>query len=139
MSEYRKPIPVPSQESLPYWNGLREGKLLMPHCEECGRYWFPPSLYCPHCSSARWSWAETSGRGRIYSYVVYHRVYDPAFAQDVPYAVAVIELEEGPRLYSNVVGVPPDQLACEMPVEVVYEPITEEITLAKFRPVAARG
>jgi len=69
--------------------------------------------------------------------VVYHRVYNPAFAQDVPYAVAVIELEEGPRMYSNVIGVPPEQLVCDMPVEVAYEPITDEITLPKFKPIAA--
>jgi uncharacterized OB-fold protein len=69
--------------------------------------------------------------------VVYHRVYHPAFAQDVAYAVAVIELDEGPRKSSNVIGMPPDQLTCDMAVEVVYEPITNEITLPKFRPVAA--
>src|SRR6202163_1906466 len=110
MSEYKKPIPVPSLESQPYWDGLREQKLMMPRCD-----------------SANWSWTKTSGRGRIFSYVVYHRVYHSAFAQEVPYAVAVIELDEGPRMYSNVIGVPPDQLSCDMKVEVAYEPITDAI------------
>ena len=137
MSDYRKPIPVPSAESLPYWDGLRQNKLMIPHCQECGRHWFPPSLLCPSCNSATWSWKQASGRGRIFSYVVYHRVYHTAFADDVPYAVAVIELEEGPRMYSNVVGIPPDKLACDMRVEVVYEPITDTVTLPKFRPVAS--
>ena len=137
MSEYRKPIPVPSSESQPYWSGLHERKLLMPHCNDCGKYWFPPSLLCPRCNSGNWSWTETSGHGRIYSFVIYHRVYDPSFAQDVPYAVAIIELDEGPRMYGNVVGVPPDQLVCDMRVEIVYEKITEEITLPKFKPVTA--
>jgi hypothetical protein len=78
-----------------------------------------------------------SGRGRIFSYVVYHRVYHPAFAQEVPYAVAVIELDEGPRMISNVIGIAPDKLSCDMKVEVAYQPITDTITLPKFKPVAA--
>jgi len=81
--------------------------------------------------------SATSGRGRIFSYVVYHRVYHPAFAQEVPYAVAVIELDEGPRMISNVIGIAPDKLSCDMKVEVAYQPITDTITLPKFKPVAA--
>ena len=137
MSEYTKPVPVPSKESQPYWDGLRDGKLLMPRCDACKRYWFPPSLLCPHCNCETWAWTETKGRGRIFSYVVYHRVYHSAFAQDVPYAVAVIELDEGPRMYSNVIGIAPDKLVCDMKVEIVYERITDAITLPKFKPVAA--
>ena len=136
MSDYRKPIPVPSDESRPYWAGIREHRLLMPKCEACDKRWFPPSLHCPHCGSAKWNWEQVSGRGKIFSYVVYHRVYHPGFADEVPYAVAVIELEEGPRMLSNVVGLPPDDLRCEMPVEIVYDDITEQATIPKFRPVA---
>jgi uncharacterized OB-fold protein len=110
--EYKKPVPAPSLESQPYWDGLREQKLMMP-------------------------WTQTAGHGRIFSYVVYHRVYHPAFAQEVPYAVAVIELDEGPRMISNVIGIAPDKLVCDMKVEVAYEPITEAITLPKFKPAAA--
>ena len=136
-TEYKKPIPVPSKESQPYWDGLRDGKLLMQHCSSCKGYWFPPSLLCPHCNAATWAWTETKGRGRIFSYVVYHRVYHQAFAGDLPYAVAVIELDEGPRMYSNVIGIAPDKLVCDMKVEVVYERITDTITLPKFKAVAA--
>ena len=92
---------------------------------------------CPHCNSAKWTWTATSGRGRIFSYVVYHRVYHPGFADEVPYAVAVIELDEGPRMISNVIGIAPEKLACDMRVEVAYQPITETITLPKFKPVRA--
>ena len=74
---------------------------MMPRCDDCKRYWFPPSLLCPRCNSANWTWTKTSGRGRVFSYVVYHRVYHPAFAQEVPYAVAVVELDEGPRMYQQ--------------------------------------
>jgi hypothetical protein len=137
MADYNKPIPVPSTESQPYWDGLREHKLLMPRCDSCDCYWFPPSLHCPRCGSAKWTWTPTSGRGRIFSYVVYHRVYHPGFADEVPYAVAVIELDEGPRMISNVVGIPPDKLVCDMKVEVVYHPITPGITLPRFKPISA--
>jgi uncharacterized protein len=136
MPEYNKPIPVPSAESQAYWDGLRDRKLLMPRCDACGKYWFPPSLLCPHCNATNWTWASTSGRGRIFSYVVYHRVYHPGFADEVPYAVAVIELDEGPRMVSNVIGIAPDKLACDLRVEVVYQPITDTITLPKFKPAA---
>jgi uncharacterized OB-fold protein len=136
MPEYKKPIPVPSAEAQPYWDGLRDRKLLMPRCDACGKYWFPPSLLCPHCNATKWTWASTSGHGRIFSYVVYHRVYHPGFADEVPYAVAVIELDEGPRMISNVLGIAPDKLACDMRVEVVYQPITETITLPKFKPAS---
>jgi hypothetical protein len=137
MAEYTKPLPIPSAESKPYWDGLRERKLMMPRCDDCKGWWFPPSLLCPHCNSKAWSWTQTSGRARIFSYVVYHRVYHPAFAQEVPYAVAVIELDEGPRMISNVMDIAPDKLECDMRVEVAYQPVTDAITLAKFRPVAA--
>jgi len=134
--EYNKPIPIPSAEAQPYWDGLRDGKLLMPRCDGCGKYWFPPALLCPHCNATKWTWTSASGRGRIFSFVVYHRVYHPGFADEVPYAVAVIELDEGPRMISNVIGIAPDKLACDMRVEVVYQPITETITLPKFKPAA---
>ena len=137
MSDYKKPIPVPSIESQPYWDGLRERKLVMPRCDACETYWFPPSLLCPRCSSKSWSWSPVSGRGRIFSFVVYHRVYHPGFADEVPYAVAVIELDEGPRMISNVIGIAPAELACDMRVEVAYQPITDQITLPKFKPIGA--
>ena len=133
--EYKKPIPVPSDESRPYWEALRDRRLMMPRCDDCGHYWFPPSFLCPKCNSSKSTWTQVSGKGRIFSYVVYHRVYHPAFAGEVPYAVAVVELDEGPRMYSNVIGMPPDKLACDIKVEVVYEPIDDAITLPKFKPV----
>ena len=76
-----------------------------------------------------------SGRGKVFSYVIYHRVYHPGFANEVPYAVALIELDEGPRMISNVIGIPPDKVACDMPVRVAYEDIEDVATLPKFTPV----
>jgi hypothetical protein len=135
MAEYQKPIPVASIESKPYWNALREHRLMIPRCEDCGHRWFPPSLLCPSCNSAHTTWAESSGRGKIFSYVVFHRVYQRGFTEEVPYVVALIELAEGPRLLSNIVGTPPDAVECEMPVQVVFEDIAANVTIPKFKIV----
>ncbi len=116
-----KPAPRPAEESAPFWEGARAHKLQLPRCHACGRFWFPPSQRCPHCLSANFAWKETSGHGRIYSFVVYHRVYHPAFEKDVPYAVAIVELDEGPRLLANIIGTPPDAIDCDMRVRVVFE------------------
>src|ERR1043166_4949849 len=103
VNDYKKPIPVPSLESKPYWEGVRAHKLVVPRCDDCGHHWFPPSRHCPNCNSANIGWHESSGRGKVFSFVVFHRVYHPGFTGEVPYVVALIELEEGPRLLSNVV------------------------------------
>ena len=137
MLEYKKPIPVPSDESKPYWEGLREHRLLMPKCSACSGHWFPPTQYCTHCRSTDWSWAQVSGKGRIFSFVVYHRVYHPGFNGEVPYAVAVIELAEGPRMLSNIVGAPPEDLVCDTPVEILFDDVADGVTLPKFTPVAS--
>jgi uncharacterized OB-fold protein len=132
LAEYQKPVPVASLESKPYWEGMRQHRLMIPHCDDCGYRWFPPSLLCPNCNSAHTGWTAASGRGKIYSYVVFHRVYHRGFTTEVPYVVALIELEEGPRLLSNIVGTPPELVACEMPVRVVFEDVAEDVTIPKF-------
>jgi uncharacterized OB-fold protein len=129
-----KPQPRPAAESAPFWEGAKAHKLLLPRCHACGKFWFPPSQRCTHCLSANFGWEETAGRGRIYSFVVYHRVYHPAFEQDVPYTVAVIELDEGPRLIANIVGTAPDAIRCDMRVRVAFEDRGEQ-TIPQFAVV----
>jgi uncharacterized protein len=126
-----KPQPTPSAESAPFWAGATERKLLLPQCNNCGQFWFPPSRRCPHCLSAEFEWQESSGQGRIYSFVVFHRVYHPAFEADVPYAVAIVELDEGPRLIANIIGTPPGDIRCDMRVRVVFEDRGEQ-TIPQF-------
>ena len=89
MAEYNKPLPIPSAESLPYWDGLRERKLMMPRCDDCGHSWFPPSRLYPNCNASKFTWTESSGRGKVFSFVVFHRVYHPGFTGEVPYVVAL--------------------------------------------------
>ena len=128
-----KPKPRPAPESLPYWQAAREHRLALPKCEDCQKFWFPPSRTCPHCLSTKFSFENVSGKGKIFSFVTFHRVYRPAFANDVPYVVALIELDEGPRLLSNIMGVTHDQVKCEMRVEVVFDDYDEEISIPKFK------
>jgi len=138
MTEYAKPLPVPGPESVPFWEACRRHELSLQRCAACGSFWFPPGALCPTCLSESWSWEQTSGRGTVYSFVVFHRLYHPGFADDLPYAVAVVELEEGPRLPTSIVGVDDTELRCDMPVEVVFDDVTETVTLPRFRPRAEK-
>jgi uncharacterized protein len=133
----KKPIPRPSPESAPYWQAAREHRLEIQHCDGCGQFWFPPSQSCPHCLASDFTWTPVSGRGKIFSFVTYHRVYHPAFAKEVPYVVALVELDEGPRLLTNIVGVPPEQVVCDMPVKVTFDDYDEGVAVPKFTPLKA--
>lgn len=130
------PVPVPSPATAQFWAAARDGRLMMPRCDACGQFSFPPPLACPHCDCEQMSWTEMSGRGTVFSYVVYHRVYHPAFKDKVPYVVAVIALDEGPRLISNIIGVPLDEVRCDMPVKVVFEEVRDGIRIPKFTPLS---
>lgn len=134
MSDYAKPVPVPSPETAPFWEAAREHRLTLPKCEECGKVRFPPSGHCPACGGAAHEWVALSGRGRVFSFVTYHRLYHKGWEGELPYVVAVIELEEGPRLLSTLTGIKPEDVKCDMPVEVVFDDITDDATLPKFRP-----
>ena len=134
---YTKPIPIVIDENRPFWEATRRKELLLQCCRDCGAYRFPPNILCVECSSTAFDWKPVSGRGKVYSFVIFHRAYHPGFADELPYAVACIELAEGPRLMSNIVGIPPGEVRCDMPVEVVFEEITDEISLPKFRPAPA--
>jgi len=129
-----KPIPRPAPESLPYWEAAKHHRLEIPHCDDCGGHWFPTSRSCPHCLSANVGFKQVSGRGKVFSFVIYDRVYHPSFAADVPYVVALVELNEGPRLISNIIDIAPDQVRCDMRVSVVFDDVAEGVSVPKFKP-----
>jgi uncharacterized OB-fold protein len=129
-----KPVPRPAPESIPYWQAAKEHRLSLPRCQACERFWFPPSRSCPHCLSADFAFEDVSGRGKVYSFVTFHRPYHPAFEAEVPYVVALVELEEGPRLLTNILGARPEDVRCDMPVEVVFDDVDEDHSFPKFRP-----
>ena len=130
----KKPLPHPAPESVPFWQAAHQHRLEIQRCKACGQYWFPPALSCPHCQATDFVWQPVSGRGKVFSFVTYHRVYHPGFAKDVPYVVALVELDEGPRLLTNIVGVAPDKVACEMPVKVVFDDFDDRVSVPKFTP-----
>lgn len=133
-SDYLKPLPQPTELSRPFWEGTKHGQLLIQRCDGCGHYWWTPQAACPVCLAENWRWTEVSGRGIVYSFTIVYRPPDPiAFAEDVPYVVAVVRLEEGPHMLTNVVGCLPKQVYVDMPVVVSFERVSAEITLYKFR------
>ena len=136
MSEYLKPLPPVTNLNRPYWEGLRDGVLRMQRCASCRLIWYPPSPSCPRCWSADHAWTQLSGRGTVNSWVVFHQAYLKGYDEEVPFNVAEVTLAEGPRLMTNLVEVDNDDIRAGMPVEVVFDAVTEEVTLAKFRPAA---
>lgn len=132
-----KPLPQPDAESREFWEGVKARRLQLQRCRACRRLRFYPRAVCPRCLSGEHEWVTVSGRGTLYSFTVCHRGASEAFAADVPYIVALVDLEEGVRLLSNLVGCQPDRARVGMPVQVVFEDASPEITLYKFKPAGS--
>jgi uncharacterized OB-fold protein len=134
VADYLKPLPTLNEDNAPFWAGLNERELRIQRCAGCGKFRYPISPVCPRCLGAEFAWTPVSGRGTVFSYVIFHRAYHPAFQTDVPYNVALIRLEEGVFMFSNVIGVRNEEIRCDMPVAADYDRVTSSITLARFRP-----
>lgn len=127
-----KPLPVNTPVSAPYWRSLKQGALSHQHCA-CGHRWLPPRPECPACLGTDWKWVRASGRANLVSWVVYHTAYHEAFATELPYNVALVELEEGPRLITNVLDCPDGRgLAAGAALELAVE-YEQDVALARFR------
>jgi uncharacterized OB-fold protein len=135
MAEYNKPLPVITPMNRPYWEAARQHELKMPRCKECGKIIWPIAPRCQECWSTNYEWVHLSGRGTLSSWVVYHQAFHPGYVDELPYHVAEVDLEEGPRLVTHIVGADVKDLKYKMPVEVCFDDVTPEITLPKFRPV----
>jgi len=133
---YEKPLPTITPETEPFWAATRNGKLSMQKCAGCNHIRYPVNEICPRCLSEDAEWVTLSGKGTVFSFIVFHQVYNQAFAKDVPYNVALIQLDEGPRMFSNVVGVPNDAVKVGDRVEAVFEKATETVTIPRFRPAS---
>ena len=132
---FDKLVPMPDADSKPFWEGCRGHKLMFQKCRECGEVRWPPGILCPECHSQQAQWMESGGKGTVYTFAVYHQAFHPAFKEHLPYVVAVVELAEGPMLVTNIVGCPPESLACELPVQVTWDDVSDEFSLPKFQPV----
>jgi hypothetical protein len=131
---YRKPLPRVDEESRGYWEALARHELYFQRCRDCGTKRFYPRALCPRCLSPAIDWVRASGHGSVYSFTITYQNQAAGFREEVPYVLAIVELAEGIRLMTNVVGCPPEQVRIGMPVEVVFDDVTPEITLPRFRP-----
>ena len=131
-----RPLPVPDPVTRPFWESLKARAIQLQRCRGCGRFVYYPRALCPACSSDELLWTPVSGRGVVHAFTIPHRHPKPAFGAVVPYVVALVELEEGARILSNLVEIDPTPEAVHvgLRVEIVYEDVTDEITLPRFRP-----
>lgn len=134
-AEYGKPLPIIDEEARPYWEAARRRELVLPRCNDCGKFHFYPRNFCPHCKGQSITWEKVSGRGTIYSYTVPRIPILPAYREEVPYVVALVELEEGPRIMANILDCDPEEVSIDAPVEVVFQDVTDEVSLPQFRLV----
>jgi hypothetical protein len=129
-----KPLPKPNPTTQPFWDAAKQHRLLLPRSAS-GEFFFYPRPVDPHTWREGVEWAEASGKGTIYSFTIDRRGSAPAFAADSPYVIAIVQLDEGPRMTSNIVDCPVDSVRVGMRVEAVFDDVNDEITLIKFRPV----
>jgi uncharacterized OB-fold protein len=136
-TETSKPLPRMQGLSKEFYDWCKQHELRFQRCSGCGVWRHVPREMCARCGSWRWEWVRASGRGTLFSWTVAAHAMHPAFKEQVPYAPAIVEMEEGVRLLSEVVDCPPDDLQIGMPVEVVFDDVTPEVTLPKFRRLEA--
>lgn len=135
MAKVEKPIPETNTWTEPFWDATREGKLVIQKCVDCDQKIFYPRLICPSCFSQNIEWIEASGKGTVYTYTVVVNNAPSAFLDDMPYVIAVVRLDEGVQMLSNIVECDPASVHCDMPVKVAFKSINDVYTLPVFRPL----
>ena len=129
----QKPLPEPDDASRPFWDGAAAGRLMLMRCNSCRTWRLPSRMHCDRCLSTEVGWEQASGRGTVRTFGIMHQRYHPGFANDLPYNVTIVELDEGPRLPTNLVGVSNADIKVGMKVVVDWERHAD-VTLPKFRP-----
>ena len=133
MSDTPKPLPTVDEGNQPFWDGALEGRLRMQRCEACDHIRYPIQPHCPRCLATETTWVDLSGKGEVFAKVVYHRSFHPAFTDDIPYNVVIVQLDEGPRMYSNVVDAPNDEFHVGARVTAVFDRIADDVAIPRFR------
>jgi len=138
VTTYTKPLPSPDPDTKEFWAACQKHRLIIQRCLSCKSLRWPPRQGCPFCTSQEMQWEEVSGKGTVYSYIVFRRPFLSEFTRDIPYVVAIVELDESPkvRMLSNIVGCTPEAVHIGMRVKAVYEDVTDQVTLFKFAPAA---
>ena len=129
-----KPLPHIDEESRPWWEALKRHELYIQKCRDCGALRYYPRALCPDCLSSGTQWLRCAGKGEVYTFTVTYQNQAAGFRDSLPYVMAYVELAEGVKMLTNLVDCKPEEVKIGMPVEVVYEDVTPEVTLAKFRP-----
>jgi uncharacterized protein len=132
-----KPLPIVTEENRPFWEGGASGELRVQRCTACGHLRHPVQPLCPRCLSPDLEWVALSGRGEVFAQAIYHRAFHPAFAADVPYNLVLVQLDEGPRMYSNVVDCPLDQVRVGARVEACFDEVADGVWVPRFRLAAS--
>jgi hypothetical protein len=135
-----KMLPSPTPETAPYWEGAKAHELRIQFCTECNKHFFYPRIFCPNCLSDAVEWRKVSGKGTLLTYVLSARPA-PGFQDELPYAIAIVQLDEGPHLMTNIVNteITPENLPAGMALEVVFDDVNDEITLPKFQPAGGKS
>lgn len=134
MAHDRKPVPTLRGEERTYFAAAAGGRLVFQRCGECGAAIFYPRTVCPNCLSGELRFEDSTGRGVVYSFTVVYRAGAPGFEDEVPYTVAIVELDEGFRVMANIVACPPERVRVGLPVEVVFERRPDDLVVPQFRP-----
>jgi uncharacterized OB-fold protein len=130
------PRPISPEVTRPFWEAAKRHELVMPRCTTCDHLFFYPRSECPRCLSNHLEWVRVSGRGRLHTYTIVYQPANAAFRDDTPYIYAVVQLDEGPRMVSNVVQCDLDAVKVDMPLEAIFDDVTPECTLVKFKPAS---
>ena len=131
---YDKPTPQMEPEAKPFWEHLRQHQMHIQKCQTCDKWFFPPSTHCPNCLTEEVAWEPVTGTGTVWASVTMHRSYRPAYENEIPYNLSIIELDEGAKVWANVVECQPEDVHIGMNVRVCYDDVTDDLTLARFVP-----
>ena len=134
MTTWNKPLPTVSGETKPFWDACRRGQLLIQKCDRCDEFQFYPRGICANCWSEDIRWVTASGKGTVWTFTVTYQNRTPGFAEDVPYVLALVELDEGVRMFTNIIECPPRDVSIGMPVEVTFVQANNRISVPYFRP-----
>ncbi len=134
MPEYKKQLPAVTSLDKPFWEAARRHELVAYRCLNCGTY-YSQVTDCLTCDNPKMDWVRVSGKGQVFTYGIYHQLYHPGWKDDVPYNVTWVKLDEGPLLMTNIVECRNEDLYVDMPLQVVFDDVTDEVTLPKFKPV----
>jgi uncharacterized OB-fold protein len=128
------PTPIIDDDSREYWESAHRHELRFQRCDDCATPRFPPRAFCPNCLSTNATWTEASGRGQLFSWVIAHHPVHPALVDKVPYVIALVELEEGIRMVTNLIDCPIESVSVDMPLVLDWQDVSNELSIPQFKP-----